>query len=145
MTIEQLRALVVVASERRLTTAARRLGVTQPGLSRQLQALEAELGVKLLVRTPRGVTLTDAGQRYLLHAQRALDALGTGATELQELVAIPRGPVALGAVPTVGAYLLPELLPPFLSRHPGDHRQPHRRVARRAGGRSRAAGSIWRS
>jgi DNA-binding transcriptional LysR family regulator len=118
MTTEQLRALVVLASERRLTTAARRLGVTQPGLSRQLQALEGELGVKLFVRTPRGVTLTEGGERFLLRAQRALDSLGAGLAELQELSATPRGFVALGSVPTVGAYLLPELIPPFHIRYP---------------------------
>jgi len=118
MTTDQLEALVTVASERRLTTAAHRLGVTQSGLTRQLQALEKELATKLLVRTSRGVTLTAAGQRFLLHAQQALDVLRSGAAELQELSAKVQGPVALGAVPTVGAYLLPELIPDFLKRFP---------------------------
>jgi DNA-binding transcriptional LysR family regulator len=118
MTTDELRSLVVVATERQLTAAARRLGITQPGLSRQLQSLERELGTKLLVRTSRGVSLTEAGERFLLHAQRALDALRMGTSELQEMSATPRGPVALGVVPSVGAYLLPDLLPRIRAQLP---------------------------
>jgi DNA-binding transcriptional LysR family regulator len=118
VTTEELRALVTVATERRMTSAAARLGVTQSGLSRQLQSLEKEVGTKLLVRTSRGVSLTEAGERFLLHAQRALDALRRGIDELQELSTKPRGTVTLGALPTVGAYLLPDLLPAILQKLP---------------------------
>lgn len=118
MTTEELRALVTVASERRMTSAAKRLGVTQSGLSRQLQSLEREVGTKLLVRTSRGVSLTDAGQRFLLHAQRALDAIRVGVDEIQELSTRPSGLVTLGALPTVGAYLLPEVLPDIVAKLP---------------------------
>jgi DNA-binding transcriptional LysR family regulator len=118
MNTEQLRAFVQVAREGRLTVAARQLGVSQPGLSRQLQALETELGVRLLVRTPGGAVLTDAGERFLPHATRALDALAAGVAELGELTSTPRGAVSLGTLPSVGAYLLPELVKTFASRYP---------------------------
>jgi LysR family transcriptional regulator, transcription activator of glutamate synthase operon len=118
MTTEQLQAFLTLAQEKRFVTAARRLGMSQSGLSRQVQSLERELGTRLLVRTPRGVVLTDAGERYLVHAQRALDALRRGASELETLTTRASGLVALGTLPTVGAYLLPELLPRFHARYP---------------------------
>jgi DNA-binding transcriptional LysR family regulator len=118
MNTEQLRAFVQVAREGRLTVAARQLGMSQPGLSRQLQALEKELGVRLLLRTPGGAVLTDAGERFLPHARRALDALAAGMAELGELTTTPRGMVSLGALRTVGMYLLPELVRDFKSRYP---------------------------
>ena len=70
------------------------------------------------MRTPRGVVLTGAGERYLVHAQRALDALQRGASELTALAGKASGLVALGTLPTVGAYLLPELLPRFHKLYP---------------------------
>lgn len=137
MNTEQLRAFVQVAREGRLTVAARQLGVSQPGLSRQLQALETELGVRLLVRTPGGTVLTDAGERFLPHARRALEALAAGTAELGELTTTPRGVVSLGTLQTVGTYLLPELVRAFKGRYPevlprlseGTHEELEARVA----------------
>jgi len=65
--LRTLRYFVTVVEERHVGRAAARLHMTQPPLSRALQALEAELGVELLVRTPQGVTPTAAGE--LLHAE----------------------------------------------------------------------------
>jgi LysR family transcriptional activator of glutamate synthase operon len=118
MTNEQLDAFLTLAQEGRFVSAARRLGVSQSGLSRQLQSLERELGTRLLVRTPRGVVLTDAGQHYLVHAQRALDSLRRGASEVQEMAHTARGSVSLGTLQTVGAYLLPDLIVRFHKKHP---------------------------
>ncbi|WNG42688.1 LysR family transcriptional regulator [Archangium minus] len=118
MNTEQLKAFVQVAREGRLTVAAKQLGVSQPGLSRQLQALETELGVRLLVRAPGGVVLTDAGERFLPHARRALEALAVGTAELGALTSTPRGTVSLGALQSVGTYLLPELVRAFKGRYP---------------------------
>jgi DNA-binding transcriptional LysR family regulator len=118
VTTDQLEAFIAVAERGQLTQAARQVGASQPTLTRQVQALEKELGVRLLVRTPRGVVLTDAGQRFLAHAREGLLTLRAGATELHELANQPRGPVSLGTLPTVGAYLLPPLLFAFLKRTP---------------------------
>jgi LysR family transcriptional regulator, transcription activator of glutamate synthase operon len=118
MTSEQLDAFLTLAQEGRFISAARRLGVSQSGLSRQLQSLERELGTRLLVRTPRGVVLTEAGHHYLVHAQRALDSIRRGASEIQEMSHTARGSVALGTLPTVGAYLLPDLIVRFHKKHP---------------------------
>ncbi|XXF79615.1 LysR family transcriptional regulator [Myxococcaceae bacterium GXIMD 01537] len=118
MTDDQLRAFLGVAQEGRFTLAAKKLGLSQSGLSRQLQSLETELGTRLLVRTPGGGVLTEAGERFLPHAQRALDALAAGKSELGRLSQTPQGPVGLGTLHSVGAYLLPDLVPGFLARYP---------------------------
>jgi LysR family transcriptional regulator, hca operon transcriptional activator len=73
MDLRHLRYLVAVAEEGSLTSAAeRRLHTAQPSLSRQLRDLELEVGVKLLERKARGVTLTTAGRVFLDHARLAL-------------------------------------------------------------------------
>ena len=72
MELRHLRYFVAVAEEGSLLTAAeRRLHTSQPSLSRQIRDLETEIGVKLLERRPRGVTLTAAGKVFFDHARLA--------------------------------------------------------------------------
>jgi DNA-binding transcriptional LysR family regulator len=70
--LRHLRAFVLLAEELHFGRTARRLHVAQPALTKQIQQLEGALGVLLLNRTPRGVTLTDAGRTFLVEAQRTL-------------------------------------------------------------------------
>jgi LysR family transcriptional regulator, hca operon transcriptional activator len=73
MEFRHLRYFIAVAEEGSLTNAAeRRLHTAQPSLSRQIRDLELEVGVKLLERRPRGITLTPAGRVFLDHARLAL-------------------------------------------------------------------------
>src|SRR5262245_60785869 len=118
MNLEQLKAFLVLAREGRFTSAARKLRLSQSGLTRQVQALERELEARLFVRAPGMLVLTGAGERFLPHARQALDALEAGTSELAQLTRTPRGPVSLGTLHTVGAYVLPELIPPFIQRFP---------------------------
>lgn len=75
MSFEQLETVVAIADEGALVRAARRLHITQPPLTRRLQALEDELGVTLFERLPRGMRLTPAGGRFVDHARAILAAV----------------------------------------------------------------------
>ncbi|WP_119166129.1 LysR family transcriptional regulator [Algihabitans albus] len=72
MEFRQLRYFVAVAEEGNIGRAADKLHISQPPVSRQIQALETELGVQLLVRTPKGVEMTEAGRLFFEDARRVL-------------------------------------------------------------------------
>jgi len=104
------RAFLVTAEEGSLSAAARALKLAQPTLGRQVEALEAELGVALFERTGRGLRLTPAGHELLDHARvmgegaRALSRAAWGQTEAIE------GDVAISASDAYAGYLLPPIL-----------------------------------
>lgn len=83
MSLRQLEYFVAVAEEGHVGRAARRLFVSQPPLSRQLRALEDELGAPLFERGPRGMRLLPAGARFLAHARDVLQAVDRARRALQ--------------------------------------------------------------
>src|SRR5256886_17158465 len=85
-TLAQLTGFVAVAEELHFGRAAERLHLTQPPLTRQIQALERELGVDLFDRLGRGIRLTPAGRSFLRDARRLLHEAGSAA------LAVRRGP-----------------------------------------------------
>ena len=76
-----VRYFLVMAEELHFTAAARRLYVSQPALSNQIRRLETQLGAQLFDRSPRGVTLTAAGDAFLPHARGALAAIESGVAD----------------------------------------------------------------
>ena len=119
MELRHLRYFVAVAEALGFARAARSLNISQPPLSRQIRALEDELGTALFARTRRSVQLTPAGAALLPEARRLLreaDGLKAGA---QRLVAGEVGTLALGFISVAAYNLLPELAPEFRRRHPG--------------------------
>lgn len=107
--LKDLRYLVAVAEQRHFGRAAARCFVSQPTLSAQLHKLEESLGVQLIERRPRRVSLTEAGREI---AERAR-AMLAGADAIVELAQARRDPLAgqlrVALLPTVGPYLLPEV------------------------------------
>ena len=111
MTLTELRYIVAVARERHFGRAAEACFVSQPTLSVAVKKLEEELGVPLFERGPGEVSVTAAGTRIVEQAQRVLEE----ASRIKELAAAGRDPLAgtlrLGAIYTIGPYLLPKLVP----------------------------------
>jgi DNA-binding transcriptional LysR family regulator len=90
VSLAQLRYFVVVAEEKHVTRAARRLHISQPPLSRQIRGLEDELGTPLFERTPRGLRLLPAGEVMLARARQIL-------AQLDDAVAAVRDCAVYGA------------------------------------------------
>jgi len=120
VTLQQLAYFVAVADVRSFTRAADRVGVAQPTLSRQLRALERELGAALVDRGARdGPSLTPAGQAVLPLARRILADMDSARTAVAELVGVQAGRVRVGATPSLCIGVLADVLRTFCARHPG--------------------------
>jgi LysR family hydrogen peroxide-inducible transcriptional activator len=107
--LKDLSYLVALADERHFGRAAQRSFVSQPTLSAQLKKLEEYLGVQLIERNPKQVTLTAAGEQIVTRARRILEA----SEEVVTLARAHRDPLAgklrLALLPTIGPYLLPRV------------------------------------
>ncbi len=118
MELRQLRYLVAVADERHFTRAAARERIAQPALSRQIQNLEAELGVALVDRTPRRVELTDAGRRVVERARSILADADSIVADAQDRRGLLTGRLIIGVTPTPGSVDVAEKLAAFHVKHP---------------------------
>lgn len=119
MNFEQLRGFVEVARSGNFTRAAEHLHLAQPSLSRQIAALEQDLGSELFQRARGGSSLTTAGELLLPLAKRMLADAESVRRELGELAGLHRGRVRLGATPTLCISLVAEVLQAFHRSHPG--------------------------
>jgi DNA-binding transcriptional LysR family regulator len=95
--LDDLRALIVVGQERSFTKAAAKLGVSQSALSQTIRQLETRLAVRLLTRTTRSVSLTDADERLVRIAAPRLEEIDAELTALSELSAKPTGTIRVTA------------------------------------------------
>jgi DNA-binding transcriptional LysR family regulator len=119
MELHQLVYFEAVARHLHFTRAAEELHVAQPSVSAQIQKLEVELGATLFHRMARHVALTDAGIELLPRARGVLQQIEEARAAVQEVASLARGRLAIGAPPSVGMYLLPEVLASFNARYPG--------------------------
>ncbi|HVK53583.1 MAG TPA: LysR substrate-binding domain-containing protein [Burkholderiales bacterium] len=111
MTLTELRYIVALSQTRHFGHAAEKCFVTQPTLSLAVKKLEDELGVELFERKKNDVIVTAAGERIVEQAKRVL-AEASKISELAQGVRDPlSGPLRLGVIPTIGPYLLPDLVP----------------------------------
>lgn len=118
MDMRQLHYFLQVVDAGSFSAAAAALHMTQPSLSRQVALLEADLNQRLLVRTGRGVTPTEAGQALLTHARQILEISNRAREELRELDESPSGRVVVGLPPRVALRLSAELVARFRARLP---------------------------
>ncbi len=115
-----LAALQAIAVERSFSRAAERLGYAQSAVSQQIAALERAVGLKLVERPggPRPVSLTEAGEVVLRHADRLLARLGALRADLDQLVAGESGRIRVGTFQSAGARILPGVIREFRSHWP---------------------------
>jgi LysR family nitrogen assimilation transcriptional regulator len=105
MDLRQLKYFVSIAELGSISAASQRLGIAQPALSQTIRQLEIELGVELLVRSPRGVSLTESGQVLVDRASSILNALELTANEIRNRFGEVRGSVSFG-VPSSASNVL---------------------------------------
>lgn len=117
MRLEQLQAFLAVAETGSFQQATQRCQVTQSTISRQIQGLEAELGLSLFHRTTQA-KLTVAGERFLPRARRICQEWQTATTELAELLAGKQPELCVAAIHSVSAQYLPPVLQQFCRDYP---------------------------
>lgn len=113
-----LRYFVTIARFGSITKAAAHLRVAQPAVSRQLRKLETSLGVRLLNRTAKGVSLTGPGEHLVARGEAMLRSMEKTRTEVQNWGRAPSGPVSVALMPAVGSLVAPDLVRTVRARYP---------------------------
>ena len=131
-----LRAFLAVLDLRSFVKSAQLLNLSQPALSRRIQALEAAFGAPLLERTTRSVTPTALGRELEPMIRRLLGEFEASVLSINALGARQRGQVAIACIPTAAFYFLPRVIRTFRERYPLDP-LPHPRPLRQRWPRER--------
>jgi DNA-binding transcriptional LysR family regulator len=118
LNVGRLRVLKEVAYRGSFSAAADALSYTQSAISQQIATLEAETGMALLERHPRGVTLTAAGQTLVGHAEGILARLEAAESSLEAIAGLRGGRLRVASFPTAGAALMPLAIATFRSAYP---------------------------
>src|SRR4030088_2273111 len=117
--LRHLRYFVAAAEELHFGRAARRLHISQPPLSQQIQDLERELGVKLLTRNSHSVRLTPAGSALHIEAPKLLAAMDQLGTVVRSVDDEPTGPLRIGYVGPTASAVNSRILRVIADRYPG--------------------------
>src|SRR5258708_19381886 len=118
LNVARLKILKEVAYRGSLSRAAEELSYSQSAISQQIAALEAETGMALLERHPRGVTLTAAGQTLVGHAEGILARLDAAEAALAAIAGLRGGRLRMASFPTAGATLMPLAIATFRASYP---------------------------
>ncbi|MCB1367092.1 MAG: LysR family transcriptional regulator [Rhodobacteraceae bacterium] len=116
--LESIRVFLAVARQQSFAGAARQLAMTPASVTRTIAALEAQLGVQLLVRTTRQVSLTSAGAVYAARVAPLSEGLDEAANETREAQGITSGRLRISAPLSLGVKVLPAVLSQFGALHP---------------------------
>lgn len=117
-TSEELAIFVAVVESGSFSRAAEQLGQANSAVSRAVKKLEMKLGVSLLNRTTRQLSLTEEGERYFRRVQQILQEMASAENELMETRQTPRGLLRIDAATPVMLHLLMPLIKPFRERYP---------------------------
>jgi DNA-binding transcriptional LysR family regulator len=118
LNVARLKVLKEVAYRGSISAAAEAMSYTQSAISQQIATLEAETGMALLERHPRGVSLTAAGQMLVGHAEGILAGLDAAEAALSEIAGLRGGRLRVASFPTAGATLMPHAIATFRSSYP---------------------------
>src|SRR5580693_691105 len=118
LNVARLKVLKEVAYRGSFSAAASALDYTQSAVSQQIAALEAETGMALLERHPRGVSLTAAGQTLMGHTEGILARLEAAEAALSEIAGLRGGRLRMASFPTAGGTLMPLAIATFRSSYP---------------------------
>lgn len=115
---EELTIFVAVVESGSFSRAAERLGQANSAVSRAVKKLESKLGVNLLNRTTRQLSLTEEGERYFRRIQGVLQEMAAAETEVMEAKLTPRGTLRIDAATPVMLHFLMPMIKPFRERYP---------------------------
>jgi DNA-binding transcriptional LysR family regulator len=115
----EMSAFAAIAEQKSFSKAATLLGIGRSTLSQNLRSLEERLGVRLLHRTTRSVSLTEAGVRLLARVRPALDELTAAAGEATDQRGMPKGLLRLVVQPPVATFMIVPMLARFMRAYPG--------------------------
>lgn len=118
MDFPALKAFVTVAECGSFSSAAERLFITQPAISKRVAALEEDLGIALFDRLGKSIQLTEAGEKFLVSSRRILDDMNTSREEIHSLSACVSGRLRLATSHHIGIHRLPPILKAFTQAHP---------------------------
>ena len=118
VTFRQLRVFLEVAKQGSVTRAAEALHLTPPAVSMQLKEVEGQVGLQLFDRTGRTLSLSTAGEYFVVHAKRLLGALRDAENAMGRFKRLEHGLLTVGMVSTA-KYFVPRLLGQFRAEHPG--------------------------
>ncbi len=119
--MEAIPVFTTVIEEGSFSKAANKLGITKSAVSKRISGLEARLGVKLLQRSTRKLSLTEAGERYYEHAVQAFRFAKDAENAATELQKIPQGILRISAPMSLGRLHIASIIPLFLKRYPKIH------------------------
>lgn len=125
MEFRQLEYFCAISHWKNFTRTAESLHVSQPSVTKAIKALEAELGLTLIDRSQKKVNLTEAGQAFLLHAQKIMGDMGVALKDMQRYRSDYQGTIKFGLPPMVEAYLFPDLFTKFQQSFPNINLDVH--------------------
>jgi len=117
--LRQVATFVCLAETQSFRRAAERLRLSQPAVSAHIRELERQVGVALVHRTTRHVSLTVEGKAFAVRARRALDELAMASEDLRELAAVHRGRVTVACIVPMMATVVPKVIQRLNQLHPG--------------------------